>query len=283
MHLPRRGATRAALGTSVAIAIAGAAAWSAAASPAQPHHLSGAQLNSTCVPTHAHPVTAGKPALSGWELTLPVSKSGSTSGNDAATVKPAKFVKPYLTQGAHGALDFYAPSIGATTPHSLHARTELVQLGGWTLGDAGTHTLTATVSVSQVPTDTHNIIVGQIHGGGADSSVPLVMLHYRGGTIDVLVERGKGQPVEDCTLLRNVALNQPFSYQLTAYGSTMVFAASTNEHGTLVSRATTYTVPTVDIGYPVRFQAGDYQQSAIRAANDAGRVTFTGLSVNAKR
>jgi hypothetical protein len=62
--------------------------------------------------------------LNQWQLTLPVNSAGQLSGK-AAVERPATLVAPWLTRMADGGLSFWAPAGGATTPHSLHSRTEL--------------------------------------------------------------------------------------------------------------------------------------------------------------
>ena len=98
--------------------------------------------------------------LQEWKLTLPVAgKKG-----DADTVEPAAITEPWLTQGADGGLTFWAPAAGATTKNSEHPRTELDNLTNFSAGTSGPRTLKVSLAVSQVPADTKDIIIGQIHG-----------------------------------------------------------------------------------------------------------------------
>jgi hypothetical protein len=115
--------------------------------------------------------------LQGWKLTLPVvGKSGT-----AAIIDPAAVTEPWLTESPDGSLTFWAPATGATTKNSDHPRTELVSRDTFSAAASGPHTLTASVSVSQVPADSKDIIIGRIHGADDIRSVPFVMLHYRDG------------------------------------------------------------------------------------------------------
>jgi Alginate lyase len=65
------------------------------------------------------------------------------------------------------------------------------------------NTMTATVAVIQVPSETHKIIIGQLH---YDVDRPFVTLRYDKGTVNVIADRGAS-----CTLLTGVALGQRFS------------------------------------------------------------------------
>ena len=119
----------------------------------------------------------------------------------------------------------------------------------------------ATLAVAQVPPDTKDIIVGQIHGSDTISSIAFVMLHYQDGGIHVVVkqklERG-GPALQDYPLIDRVALGQRFDFTITDNGDgSMGFSASSSG----VTKQATAPVPAAYAGQPVRFQVGDYQQS----------------------
>src|SRR5882757_3415946 len=187
-------------------------------------------LATTTVVTVASGALAAQPALvvqpaatvslSGWKLTLPVNSSGAQSGA-AATVNPAAVTPPWLVRNSTGTLTFWAPTKGATTPNSLHPRTELVRTTDFTAG-SGSHTLSADVTVQQLPAGSNDIIIGQIHGSGDNSSVPLLMLHYASGTVSVVV---RTNPVvagtTTATLLTGVPLNSAFSFHVIANGASL--------------------------------------------------------------
>ena len=119
----------------------------------------------------------GPVTLDGWKLTLPVvGRKG-----DAATVNPAAVSPPWLQADRHGGLTLWAPVAGATTPNSGHTRTELDSLTPFLAG-VGKHVLTASVTVAQLPRAKPDVIIGQIHGSDAISSVPFVMLLSRQAT-----------------------------------------------------------------------------------------------------
>ncbi len=221
--------------------------------------------------------TSGPVSLSGWKLTLPVGKTGALSGT-AEELSAASVTAPWLVRDADGSLAFWAPVDGAKTADSAHARTELVSTADFQLGTA-VHTLSSALTVSQVPTDTADICVGQIHGGGQIKSVPFVMLHWRDGNIVVVVKQVlHGSTSRTVTLLTGVPLGGRFEYVITDDGNgALTFTAAYGGQ----ARQATVQVPSAFLGTDERFQVGDYQQAVgTGAANDGGRVTFYGITVS---
>jgi hypothetical protein len=207
--------------------------------------------------------------LQGWKLTLPVE---GKSGN-AAIIEPAALTEPWLTEGPDGSLTFWAPAMGATTKNSDHPRTELNSLNNFSAATSGPHTLKASLAVSQVPADSKDIIIGQIHGADDISSVPFVMLHYRDGEVRVVVkQKQSGKEAQTFSLLTAVPLNERFDFALSDIGNgTMVFSAGYAGN----TQQVTAQVPDAFHGETVRFQVGDYQQADVaQGENDGGRVTF---------
>ena len=221
------------------------------------------------------PAAAIPVSLSGWKLTLPVDSSGCRCGS-ATTVNPAAVTPPWLVRDADGSLTFWAPTKGAHTPNSLHPSTELVALSDFTAG-SGTHTLKGTFSIQKLPS-ANDIIVGQIHGGGSSSSIPLVMLHYRGGDIVVVTRMSPTVGGSStATVLTGIPLNAAFSYVIEQSGSKFLISAG---YGGRSGHATV-PGPSAFKGVDVRFQAGDYQQSdANQSSSDGGRLTVSALSAS---
>jgi Alginate lyase len=224
----------------------------------------------------APPSPTAAVSLAGWKLSLPVSSSGCQCGNNAAEVNPASATPPWLVRNSDGSLTFWAPTKGATTPHSLHPRTELVDLSDFTAG-SGTHTLKGTFSIQKLPS-ANDIIVGQIHGGGTQSAVPLLMLHYQSGKIVVVTRKSPTVAGSTTvTVLTGIPLNAAFSYTITQSGSQFLVSAA---YGAKTGHAT-IAVPGPFKGSDVRFQAGDYQQTdANQSSTDGGRLTVTALAAN---
>jgi hypothetical protein len=228
-----------------------------------------------------------------WQLILPVDSSGAASGTDAAVDHPAKLASPWLVMQSNGSLLFWAPAGGATTGHSLHSRTELDYLSDFTAGQ-GDHTLTATVLVSQLPTVSHNIVIGQVHGFGSTySAAPFVELEYNGSKLELAVESkpklggstgpSDGEVTSTYTVLSGLALNQPLAYTITADGGELTAtaelytASGAKEHYGSVSVA----IPSDWKGVPVNFDAGDYEQDdAASSHSGGGKVAFYTLNAD---
>jgi hypothetical protein len=216
----------------------------------------------------------GSASLSGWQLTLPLAGKNGT----AAIVNPAVASPPWLSADDRGGLVFFAPVDGAKTKNSDHARTELVGLDTFTAG-SGRHTLRASVTVSQVPADTHDVIIGQIHGADTIKSVPFVMLHYDAGAITVVVKQQQsGAAAQRLTLLSDVALGARFGYGLTDNGDgSLTFTADDGPRHASMNAP----LPDAFRGATVRFQAGAYQQGLSghgATAGDGARLTFSALT-----
>jgi hypothetical protein len=233
-------------------------------------------------PASAASAAAGG-SLTGWKLTLPVDSAGKQSGA-STTVSPAKVTAPWLTRNADGSLAFFAPTKGAHTPNSPHPRTELVSTNDFTAG-SGTHTMTATMVMQQLPS-AQDIIIGQIHGGGPISSVPLLMLHYRhtaadaanSGRVTQTIRKNPTVAGSDLsTVLTNVPMNAAFSYTITENISGFTVTATSG------GKTGKQTVPLNSSfkGKDVRFQVGDYQQTvANNSSTDGGRLTIKALTDN---
>ncbi|MGD1087788.1 MAG: polysaccharide lyase family 7 protein [Verrucomicrobiota bacterium] len=111
--------------------------------------------------------------LSHWYLQLPTANgvlTGTAGTVDSATTAQlvAGFTNAYFYTGPDGAMTFWVPDDGATTSGSTHPRSELREEivpgnanTNWTL--YGTHIMTATCVVSNVPSDTGKVCIGQIH------------------------------------------------------------------------------------------------------------------------
>ena len=126
--------------------------------------------------------------LSHWYLQLPVDSNGTNVGT-SASISTAQLTNGYTsawfyTATNDGAMTFWVPDNGATTSGSTHPRSELREelspgntSVNWT--PYGTHILTATCVVSNVPSDTLKVCIGQVHEqvSGGDV-VPMVMIMF---------------------------------------------------------------------------------------------------------
>lgn len=296
---PPTGAPSSAPASVAAAGSASSSPWaspSASASTRPPAEASG----KSTVPTSGGAGAAGAPDqvltaqpidLAQWQLILPVSSSGASSGTDAAVEHPAGLDSPWLTRQSNGSLLFWAPAAGATTGHSLHARTELDFLSAFTAG-SGDHSLTATVVAEQLPTQSHDIVIGQLHGSGSTySAAPFVELEFNGSKLTAAVESKpklqgsltapNGEVTSTYTVLTGLALGDPVAYTITADGDELTFTAElysrsgAKEENGSVSVA----IPSAWKGVPVNFDAGDYEQDDASAApSGGGKIAFYRLS-----
>jgi len=238
----------------------------------------GPSVPAPSAPTAAAPAPPAVAAmLAGWKLTLPV--PGSKGG--AEIVEPATLSPPWLTADSSDHLVFWAPVNGVTTKTSEHARTELDRLENFAAATTGPHTLTASITVGQVPTEVPAVIVGQIHGAGDISSVPFVMMFYDNGAVKAVVKQEQsGDAHTDLPLLPDVPLGAPFDYSITDGGDGNLTVTATFQGQT---QTATTPVPAAFSGASVRFQAGAYQQAPsagnTAAADDGARVTFSAIDV----
>jgi hypothetical protein len=211
-------------------------------------------------------------SLDGWKLSIPE----ENDDGDATTIEPAALKAPWLSATPDGGLMFWAPASGATTKNSDNPRTELDSLTNFKAG-TGLHTLTASVTLLQVPQDGGGIILGQIHGADDISSVPFVMLRFQDGQVRVVVKKKQsGSSSNKYPLLNNVGLNSQFDFTITDLGNgSLAFAAS---HGGDTHQVVA-PIPAPFQGQTVRFQAGSYQQADDPGgAQDGGRVIFHRLA-----
>ena len=185
-----------------ALGMSGAGSAAAAATPAATPRLSTAVA------------PGGNFDLSHWELQLPIGSKGSPS-----TISPAQLEgnngfqdKYFFTNTTDGSMSFWDPENGVTTPNSHYARSELREMNtdgttaAWSI--PGTHKLSATLKVTQVP---DHVCVGQIHlAEGSGSTKPLLELFYlRGGEIDMAIEQTPARRQRGAAQSRNRSAGHP--------------------------------------------------------------------------
>ena len=239
--------------------------------------------NSAAAPNRLQPDIApgGNFDLSHWELQEPVGlpKAPTTIGS-AALVGPNGFQDDYFfTDKTDGAMTFWAPENGVTTPNSRYLRSELRELNAdgtkanWSI--KGTHTLSATLAVTRVP---NHVCVGQIHCGkpiqsGLEPTTrPLLELYYyANGDIKLGIEDSPAGG-QTSHVITNVQLGRKFSYtiRLTGEGAIELVLNGTTH---------TFTMPTSFAGYGEYFKAGNYNQSAGGDSTVGAIVKFYALQV----
>lgn len=141
--------------------------------------------------------------LSVWQLQEPVGSPGSPTTISSSRLQGSNgFQDSYFyTDTRDGAMTFWAPEKGVTTPNSNYARSELREMNrsgsaaDWSL--SGSHRLSATLRVVSV---TSNVCVGQIHlGSGGSSTKPLVELYYRSNGDIVVGTENSPRAARHCT------------------------------------------------------------------------------------
>lgn len=230
----------------------------------------------TTTTTAAAVTSSSSISLSTWAaLLLPVNSAGKLSGKDAKVVSPAELYSPWLTKTSSGALEFWAPSGGATTPGSLHSRTELESAIKYDVGTKK-HEVDATLEIQQLPKSNPEICVAQLHAGGSGGSSPFVMVFYKSGKLYVMVETGTSASPSFYTLLTGVPVGTTFSYRLADDGNgKLTFSAASGSK----SKSYTVAVPHAVQGDSGHFSAGDYEQGTkSEGSNDGGKVLFTALA-----
>jgi hypothetical protein len=277
------GTGSAALGsTSSHPASAGAAAKASTGAPGSTHGAAASRAaGSSSSPSSgnlasAQAAAASSISLSSWAgLLLPINDDGQPSGKDAKVISPAALYSPYLTETGSGALEFWAPSGAATTPGSLHSRTELESAIKYDVGTRH-HSLNATLEIQQLPESNPEICIAQLHAGGTGGSDPFVMFDFKSGRLYVMVASGTSAPAAFYTLLTDVPLDASFSYRLSDNGNgTLTLAASYGSQ----SKSYTLDIPRALEGVSGHFSAGDYQQGTVgEGSGDGGRVLFASLA-----
>ncbi|GAA3539775.1 polysaccharide lyase family 7 protein [Amycolatopsis ultiminotia] len=213
--------------------------------------------------------------LSAWELQEPVGEPGKPTTISASRLGDGFQDKYFYTDSTDGSMTFWDPENGVTTPNSHYPRAELREMtstgeaASWPV--SGTHRLTASVDVSEVP---DHVCVGQIHlAEGSGSTKPLVELYYyANGDIKMGVEDSPdgGQTQHP---MGNVPLGQKWSYEISLTGGDTIGLV-------LDGKQTTWPLDSSFKDYPMYFKAGNYNQSTSSSSTVGARVHFFALGVS---
>jgi hypothetical protein len=215
--------------------------------------------------------------LSVWELQEPVGSPGSPRTIPSSQLVGAKgYQDSYFYTDSHdGAMTFWAPEKGVTTPNSNYARSELREMNSdgssadWAL--AGSHRLQATLRVVSV---TNHVCVGQIHlGTGGSSTKPLVELYYYANGNIVLGTENSPSGGQTTHTVANVPVGTKWSYTIAVTGGNTVVL-------TVNGKTTKYAVPSSFDAYHMYFKAGSYNQSSSNSTTKGARVAFYALTVH---
>jgi hypothetical protein len=215
--------------------------------------------------------------LSVWELQLPTGSPGAPT-----TIPPSQLAGPggfqdayFFTDPNDGAMTFWDPENGVTTPNSHYSRSELREMNpsgaaaNWF--SPGTHTLSATLRVTEVP---DHVAVGQIHLGSGGSTKPLLELfYYSNGNIEMAIEQTPAGGNEVRHLAGNVPLGTAWSYTIGLSGNTISLVVNGGP-------TQTWPMSTTFDGYGMYFKAGDYDQTSGSSSTVGARVAFYALNIS---
>jgi hypothetical protein len=216
--------------------------------------------------------------LSLWELQEPVGSAGSPT-----TILPMQLAGPngfhdmyFFTDPTDGAMTFWDPEKGVTTPNSKFPRSELREMtaaaapADWAI--AGMHTLSATLKATQIP---NHVCVGQIHlGTGSPSSTkPLLELfYYATGAIVLAIEQTPAGGNEVQHSVGMVAVGTKWSYVIGLSGNTITLSINGGA-------AQPFTMSPTFNQEHMYFKAGDYDQSSGSSTTIGAKVQFYALKI----
>ncbi|MFF9408600.1 polysaccharide lyase family 7 protein [Streptomyces anandii] len=215
--------------------------------------------------------------LSTWQLQEPVGSPGSPTTIPSSRLRGAHGYQDayFYTDTRDGAMTFWAPEKGVTTPNSHYARSELRETNrdgspaNWALG--GSHRLSATLRVVSV---TSNVCVGQIHlGTGGSSTKPLLELYYHANGDIVLGTENSPSGGQTPHPVGHVPVGKTWSYTIAVSGGDTIDL-------TVNGSTTHYSVPSSFKQYKQYFKAGSYNQSSSDSTTKGARVAFYGLNVS---
>lgn len=176
------------------------------------------------------------------------------------------------------AVMFKVPSGFDTTPNSDHPRSELRAKQEFTAGQNFVHSQSGTAYIVENPA-TKSIIFAQIHGDKVGGS-EMFKLRWKDGAVLTGVKQNYADKEKFDTLFRDVKLNKPITYKLTATGSRTDITVALNIRidGKSVDKTYHYPLASWD-GIALYFKAGNYNQDSTRGGPDAV-VGYDGLKAN---
>ena len=237
--------------------------------------------------TPPHPTFNFSSGSTSFNLQLPVDVYGGTGGANGSefastqvtpSVLSSGYDSPYFYLNSLNQIVFTAPANGATTSPgsgSNHTRSELRELytgtgsdsnSDWTSATGGT--LSATVNVIQVASESDEATIGQIHG----QSPTFVVLQYRPGSREVAVQIYSTPTSSSSTItpiLTGVNLNDTITYTMHYSGTSLTITVTDSTTHTNASQNFTLSAWA---GTPVYFKLGAYHDTT-NTGNPAGDQT----------
>ncbi|MFI9808448.1 polysaccharide lyase family 7 protein [Streptomyces sp. NPDC052301] len=223
-----------------------------------------------------HVAPGGNFDLSVWQLQEPVGSPGKPTTVPSSRLQGANGYQDayFYTDTRDGAMTFWAPEEGVTTPNSHYARSELREMNrdgsaaDWSL--SGSHRMSATLRVVSV---TKNVCVGQIHlGSGGSSTKPLLELYYHANGDIVLGTEDSPSGGQTPHAVGHVPIGRTWSYTIAVAGGDTIDL-------TVNGTTTHYGIPSSFQRYKQYFKAGSYNQSSSDSTTQGARVAFYGLTV----
>ncbi|GHH81359.1 alginate lyase [Streptomyces sulfonofaciens] len=210
-----------------------------------------------------------------WQLQEPVGSPGSPTTISSSQLEGGFQDSYFYTDTRDGAMTFWAPEKGVTTPNSNYARSELREMNrdgsaaNWSL--SGSHKLSATLRVVSV---TKNVCVGQIHlGTGGSSTKPLVELYYHSNGDIVVGTENSPDGGQTTHTVGHVSIGKTWQYTIAVSGGNTIDL-------TINGSTTHYGIPSSFNQYKQYFKAGSYNQSSSDSTTNGARVGFYGLTVS---
>ena len=238
--------------------------------------------------------------LSHWYLQLPTSGGVLTgTGGSVDSFSTSQLVagatNAYFYTGPDGAMTFMVPDNGATTSGSTHPRSELREelvanstSLNWTM--YGTHIMTATCVVSNVPSDTQKVCIGQIHeSGGIANNEHMIMFDLGNRRIyaNVSSDGNLASTTFSQTFVSGsgVALGTPIKYTMSVVEGVLTISVNNVTNSWGLFSGTNYNGHVFTnwdraSGNTVYFKAGDYNQTdnTCACSNDFAKVAFYSLT-----
>ena len=243
-----------------------------------------------------------------WYLQLPTSGgvlTGTGGSVDSASTSQlvAGFTNAYFYTAGDGAMTFWVPDDGATTSGSSHPRSELREelspgdTGvNWTL--YGTHIMTGTCVVSNVPSDTMKVCIGQIHepnnkpdGSSSANNEQMIMFDLSGSTKKIYANinlDGNLSSSFSVTLVSgsSVALGKPVNYTMSVVNGLLTIIVNNVTNSWNLFSGTNFSGHIAQnwdaaSSNTVYFKAGDYNQTDdfCSCSTDGAKVAFYSLTL----
>ncbi|HEY1537176.1 MAG TPA: polysaccharide lyase family 7 protein [Polyangiaceae bacterium] len=211
--------------------------------------------------------------LSGFTLQLPLADGDSVQQIKDLSV----YTSAYFYTAPDGAMTFWCPVTGATTPNSHYPRSELREnaIGGdWAI--SGTHSLTASFKVTKTP-PSKGTIIGQVHGNAVDGTGEILKLEWTSANEIIASVEDNNNASQVDKGLGTYPLNALLSYTIKLENSQLSVSVS-DAKGATKTITSSYSSSrwTKDSYY---FKLGDYVQLNTGPSTDGGRVSFYSFAI----